>query len=403
METEIDLKSISRKGLWVRLPPALPCAHKGAESKKSKKEDTFTMAHEIARSVRTGLVRMGSTQKEWHHGDTDHTVWSGSPTCEQVITDLDFDTEIQVRPIYDEDRMPIAELRETWRGHFYPTGEKVLDEGGRHKGTRLGLVGPSYQVCQDSDFVKWFQPWIDADMVELQSFGAIYGGSRVFGLAKIKRDPIDILPDDACASYIGIINGHDMKIGFFVLPTNVRIVCANTVAAAMASKEFKKLGFKHVGDVAKKMSDIRDAAKSLDGMFLKECEKFQALAHGEVPNGAVLKVFFQKMLGTKVDDFEDTAAAPSHDDSRNVLPKLMELYEKGIGNKGKTWWDAYNAWTQFTTSIRGRTADVKLEKMYTGTTAAQNALALGFGLAALRGDDISTMTGKEAKRLALAA
>lgn len=362
------------------------------------------MAHEIARSVKTGLMRMGSTQKEWHHSDTDHTVWGQAPTCDQVIKDLDFDTPIEVRNIYDVDGNPIDELRETWRGHYYPNGERVIDEEtGHHKGTRLGLVGAKYEPIQDADFVRWFQPWLDANMVELQSFGAIFNGSRVFGLAKIKRDPVDILPDDPVASYAGILNGHDMKIGFFFLPTNVRIVCANTVACAMHDRTFRKLNFKHVGDVMGKMGDIREAAAAMDGMFLKQTEKFKVLAGANVAGKEVLKTYFQKVLGTKVDDVSDSVDAPEDDDSKKVLPKLLALFEGGIGNKGKTWWDAYNAWTQFTTSVRGRTADVKLEKMYSGTTAQQNTLALGFGLAALRGDNIGVMTAKDARKLALAA
>lgn len=371
------------------------------------------MAHEIAKTI-NGLVRMGSTQKEWHHHQTKHLIWSSPPTCEQVIKDLEFNIPIEVRTIYDQDGYPIKEVRETWRGHYDSNGQKVYKEHSKgygidnlsvnfHAGDHLGLVGPDYVPIQDADFVNWFQPWLDADMIELQSFGAIYGGSRVFGLAKIKRDPIDILPDDPCASYVGLLNGHDMKLGFFAFPTNVRIVCKNTVGAAFRSNEFKKLTFKHVGDVIKKMSNIRDAAKSLDGMFMKECEKFKILAHADMPNQAALKTYFQKVLGTKVDDNADIVEAPEDGDSKKVLPKLIALFEGGIGNKGKTWWDAYNAWTQFTTTIRGRTVDVKLEKMFTGSTGASNVLALGFGLAAMQGLDIGTMSAKEAKKFALAA
>lgn len=371
---------------------------------RAREEDHLTkgkkkMAHQLDHSTRTGKIRMGSTKTEWHHEETAHTIWSQPPTVEQVITDIDASTPIEIRPLFDKDGKELEEIRETWRGSYGPNGEKILDENGKHLGRRLGLVGPDYEVVQDVDFVRWFEPWIEAGLVELQSFGAIMGGSRIFGLARLKtEDPVEIQPGDPVAAYVATYNGHDQKIAFKAGPTNIRVVCANTVAMFMKDKTFKKFSTKHRGNMKVKLEDMRASVAEAHGMFLSQCERFKVLAQNNVKDAATLKLYFQKILGAKTD--ENEVSEVEADDSRNLVRRLVGLYENGQGNKGKTWWDAYNAFTQFATHMRGHTADARLDKMFSGTTAQQNLLALGFGLAAIKGSDLGQVTPAEAKKMA---
>lgn len=358
------------------------------------------MAHEISYSTKTQRNRMGSTQKEWHWNETHHTIWETNPTCSQVIEDLDMGTEVMLRTIYDADNNPIEEIRETYRPDFDAAGKMI---GGK----RLGIVGPDWTPIQDKDFVNWFEPWVEAGFVQLESFGAIMGGSRVFGLGMILRDPIDIQADDPVASYLAGYNGHDGKIAFKCGPSNIRTVCKNTVTAWVSDRMFRKFSIRHNQNVEKRVEEIRLAVAEADGMFLSQCERFKTLASGNVKSAADLKLYFQKILGAKKEDPTltslDQTETPEDNDSKNLIRKLTGLYENGTGNKGKTYWDAYNAWTEFTTHLRGRTMDARLDKMYTGSTAAGNLLALGYGLAAIKGENIANLTPVAAKKMAFAA
>lgn len=360
------------------------------------------MAHELAWSSRTNKVRMGSTQQEWHFNETQHILWSSPPTIQQVIEDLDFETDVLIRPIFDMDRKVITELRECWRPSYSPNGNLAIDDHGAPLGTRLGLVGPRFTPIQDRDFIGWFSPWLESTAVEIQTCGAIFHGARVFATAKINRDMVEIRKDDPVAAYVNIYNGHDGAISFKAFPSNIRQRCNNSVQIALKNTTFRKFSVKHNTNVKERIETIREALVEAEGMFLSEVEKFKWLDSKKVKDKGDLKKYFQKILAKEEPEETETNVKIESDASRNLVPRLIELFESGPGNRGETWWDAYNAWTQFTTQIRGRTVDARLDAMFTGTTAQQNLLAMGFGLAMLQGKNIENVSSKDAKKLALA-
>ena len=56
-------------------------------------------------------------------------------------------------------------------------------------GKVLGIVGPRYAVLQNKDAFGWFQPFLDAKEAALHTAGSLRGGSRIWVLAKLNREP----------------------------------------------------------------------------------------------------------------------------------------------------------------------------------------------------------------------
>ncbi len=56
-------------------------------------------------------------------------------------------------------------------------------------GKVLGVVGARYAPLQNKDAFKWFQPFLDAKEAALHTAGSLRGGSRIWVLAKLNRDP----------------------------------------------------------------------------------------------------------------------------------------------------------------------------------------------------------------------
>ncbi len=56
----------------------------------------------------------------------------------------------------------------------------------------LGIVGRDYEPLQNIDAFKWFQPFLESGEATIETAGSLKGGSRIWVLAKIKRDPMSV-------------------------------------------------------------------------------------------------------------------------------------------------------------------------------------------------------------------
>jgi phage/plasmid-like protein (TIGR03299 family) len=328
--------------------------------------------------------KRSEADRPWHDSFTHCTAWLIDPDIPTVLHDLEAYIDVVIRPLYDQNGEVVEEANETWRPFCDAAGNPIKDKDGIVRGQRLGVVGPHYTVVQDSDVVNWFKPWVEAGLATIETGGAIYGGSRFWVLAKLSKDPIEIVSDDAICQYVLAFNGHDGKVSFLALPTDVRVVCNNTLNIALQSKMAKKYKARHNRLVHMKVEEIREDIEQMHEMFLETGDKFKHLAAHNVKDEDQLKLYFQKVLREKEDLDKEIK-----DDGKRPLDVLMRLfddseYQQLSGVKG-TWWAAYNCVTEFTTHLRGRNSDTRLDNMIYGMGQELNSRALKIGLAASDG------------------
>jgi len=324
--------------------------------------------------------------RPWHDSYTKTDPWTEDPDLETVKQDLEANVPISLRAVKCAVTGEIiSDVQQTWRPLLNANGDPLLDENGNAQGNRLGIVGPDYTIIQDYECVDWLKPWVDADACSVETGGAIFGGSRFWILAKMKRDPIDVVKDDPVEQYVLVINGHDGKLAFRAFPTTVRVVCNNTIQMALKSKLAKRFRAKHRKLVHMRSEEIREEIGALQGILIDNVDKFRDLAKHDVPDEKHLQAYFQQVLQEKVDVDKDI-----NKDSKRPLGTLMRLFEEGTGSDiigvKDTWWMAYNAVTEFVTHMRGRNSDARLDNMITGIGAQMNDRALKIGLDAAQGN-----------------
>ena len=93
----------------------------------------------------------------------------------------------------------------------------------------LGIVGPRFAVLQNKDAFGWFQPFLDAKEAALHTAGSLRGGSRIWVLAKLNRDPLVIAAGDEVEKFILLSHGHDGRLAVRGGFTPIRVVCQNTL------------------------------------------------------------------------------------------------------------------------------------------------------------------------------
>lgn len=102
----------------------------------------------------------------------------------------------------------------------------------------LGVVGKGYHVIQNEETVDFLDALVDESGAHFETAGALNGGKEVFVTMKLPTTMEFTTPSgaiDKTEFYLAAMNRHDSLGSFRTIVTPVRIVCANTQAAAIAS------------------------------------------------------------------------------------------------------------------------------------------------------------------------
>ena len=124
-------------------------------------------------------------------------------------------------------------------------------------GAVLGVVGSKYRVMQNVDAFAFTDGLIGED-VHYETAGSLNGGKRVWMLAKMPETSIG---GDEVEPYLCFTNTHDGSGSIKVCMTPIRVVCNNTLNAALSSAK-RSWSTMHTTNVNQRM----DAAKEALGL-----------------------------------------------------------------------------------------------------------------------------------------
>lgn len=295
-------------------------------------------------------------------------VLNAPPTMEDAIVAAGLDWQVRLQPLhmnYDGEDLPVpgyATVRDS--------DKKVL-----------GVVGPTYQPLQNKDAFRFFQPFLDAKEATIETAGSLRGGKRVWVMARVSQDPIEIVKGDPILNYVLLSNGHDGSMAIRTGFTGVRVVCANTLAAAHGEAGSKLLRVRHTKQAAKTLDEVRSIMDIGRREFVARSNLFKSLATKGV-SVEDLKKYVRKVFEPKVTLVEPESAEADTSGER-LLGKIIPLFEHGRGNDmpgvAGTYWAAYNAVSEYLTHERGGD-DTRLNSLWFGQGADLNARALDTAL-----------------------
>jgi phage/plasmid-like protein (TIGR03299 family) len=242
-------------------------------------------------------------------------------------------------------------------------------------GRILGVVGPVWTPLQNREAFTWFDPFLRAGVAQLETAGSLRHGERVWILARIAADPIEIVPGDPIMRHILLSNGHDGILAARAGFTDTRVVCANTLAAAHTSAASQLLRVRHTARVWAAFDAIRDVMDVAEREFRASATQYRALAAHHVHSGDLEK--YVRRLFRLADPHEGAELAQTEG---RLVSRVRGLFEHGQGNNlpgvRGTWWAAYNAVSEYLTHTRGTSRDVRLNSLWFGEGASLNRRAL---------------------------
>jgi phage/plasmid-like protein (TIGR03299 family) len=244
----------------------------------------------------------------------------------------------------------------------------------RDTGDVLGVVGKDYEIVQNIDAFSFFDSIVGGDGIQYETAGALGKGERIFITAKLPGY-IKVGREDLIDQYLFLTTSHDGYGSITAAFTPVRIVCNNTLNAALRN---------HSGSIK-----IRHTANAKDR--LEQAHKVMGISNqlsGE------LEQIFNNWTKVKVTDPElqrliQLAMVPNKEVLENIQSGNLDelstcfnnmcnsVYEYALTSptqqaettKGNLF-GAYNAVTGYFQNVRNyKDEEAKLKSMLFGGTA----------------------------------
>lgn len=234
----------------------------------------------------------------------------------------------------------------------------------------LGICSAAYKPIQNDQAFDFFNKFVKAGRMTMETAGSLDHGKRIWGLARLKSGDFELANNDKIEGYILLSNphipGHSMTIMF----TPIRVVCNNTLTMALSNVDknaegvFRLTHHKDFDEQAKKLAEYTIGLSSERMKDYKETAEF--LSKKRATDKMVSK-YFVDIFGNK----NEEKLSPT-------INKLIDIYHNQPGSdmSPNTWWQAFNAVTYFTDHVAGRAADSRMKRAWFGNWASLKRVSL---------------------------
>lgn len=223
----------------------------------------------------------------------------------------------------------------------------------------LGMVKDQYKVIQNDSAFDFFNPIIESQEAIIETVGTLGKyGEKTFVMARLPEE-YKLGNVDTHRTYLLLTNDHSGNGNAIALPTDIRVVCWNTMNYAMyVGKKTKVLMAKirHTGDIKEKIRE----AHTLLGM-VRQTAKFNETFNTKLISTPLTKELAGKMMDQLLNiktEFGKTVEEVNSTVKVNQRDLLMRLFEGGIGadmfpNTAFNYLNAVTEWIDHRKSVKG--------------------------------------------------
>jgi len=293
------------------------------------------MSHQINFNEKKGNYSFASnSEKAWHGlGQVVEKAMTASEAIEQANLDYEVEkTTIHARiPSQDgiELYQPFEDKFATYRKDTHDT---------------LGIVGGRYEIVQNKDAFGFFDAIIDSGEAIFETAGALGKGERIFVTAKLPEDML--VAGEECNKYIILTNSHDGTSSIIAGFTSVRVVCNNTLQAALRDLTNKVLIQHRVG--AKERLAEAYKVMNIGSKYMNEVQEvFNEMAKTKVSDEQ-LQDYIIKVMNPEYKSLKSVEEAEKI--STRFKNQVSSIYEFALSHPTQqtnatrgTLWGAYNA------------------------------------------------------------
>ncbi len=224
-------------------------------------------------------------------------------------------------------------------------------------GEVLGIVDESYEPVQNRDAFAFFDTLVGSDEAIYETAGVLGRGERIWILAKLPGY-IKVNRKDIVGKYLLLSNSHDGSSLVRVKLTPIRVVCNNSLTAALQGA-----GEVHIGHTANAAEEMKQAL-SLLGLTNSLYEELGAIFN----RMALTKITDKQLLDYVQTLVPDEGEGDDTGENKAIRDAFLALHESGQGadlSRG-TLWGAFNCVSEYTDHRMEGDPGSRLESMWFG-------------------------------------
>jgi phage/plasmid-like protein (TIGR03299 family) len=301
------------------------------------------MAHELEFNAQAKRFNMFSVlETPWH---AEGVILNAAPSLPEGMALAGHDYDLALRDLY---------VREGEASAFERTGygrAVVRTDTNRV----LGIVSDRYRPVTNGEAFGVLEPLLDSGVAHLETGGTLRGGRDAWMLVRFDvKDPVvqEVFADEVIPFGL-IANNHGGDSGVVFMETPVRVVCANTLGAAMVNWRNRSsvVSVPHLGDARVR---VVEAAEKLFGGIV---DRYRGIAEGYATLKATrlsVDAFVRSVLDVAAPLPKDPGSfeaehltARGYDlalaGAERRREALREAWTSGKGHSGNhSAWEAYN-------------------------------------------------------------
>jgi len=324
------------------------------------------MAHNLNFNEQTGIHSFFSVkEKPWHGLGK---IIQDYPTSKEAIQFAGLNYTVEKTKVFtihkrnenfnnNENKMvPRIEIPD-----FYATVRTDTDQV-------LGVVGKDYVLVQNEDAFSFFDSIIGGDGILYETAGALGNGERIFITAKLP-DYIKVGNNDLIEKYIFLTTSHDGYGSISAAFTPIRIVCNNTLTAALSNCK-NSIKIRHTQNVKERLEQAHKVMGISNQLSEHLGTIFNKWAKIKITDAKVKRLIQMAMAPNK-EVLKNVESGNENELSTCFVNICDKVYEYGISSPSQltettkgTLFGAYNAITGYFQNVRSyKDEEVKLKSL----------------------------------------
>jgi phage/plasmid-like protein (TIGR03299 family) len=280
---------------------------------------------------------------------------SDDMTTEQMLKAAGLDWTVSKRPLYFPKNVDGKKVMRIVPDEFAlvrDSDESVLD-----------TVGAIFNPVQNHEILDFFRRYVEAGDMTLETAGSLRGGRFIWALAKLHTD-FTVGKSDTSVGYVLLSQPHLFGHSLGACLTAVRVVCQNTLQAAIGTQEDGATlkGFNNFRMTHARVFDdkVRAEAETALGLMQDKMKAYghtaQFLSETSASEAETINYFRDVLRIEQPKDDTEAARLEAEENENRNMKRLREALISAPGQdiaKG-TWWAALNATTYFVDHQMGR-------------------------------------------------
>lgn len=238
----------------------------------------------------------------------------------------------------------------------------------------LGVVGRDYEVVQNRDAFSFFDSILDGEGIQYETAGALGKGERIFITAKLPGY-IEVGREDLIEKYLFLTTSHDGFGSITAAFTPTRIVCNNTLNAALKNQT-NAIKIRHTANAKERLEQAHIVMGISNRLTDQLSEIFTSWSKTRITDPELQRLIQLAMVPNKevLENIQSGRLDELSTCFNNICNAAFEYAQTSPSQQTETTrgtlFGAYNAVTGYFQNVRGyKDPEAKLKSLLYGGSA----------------------------------